>query len=153
MLSNPAPFPHVGSFALFVDENKPMISRRAELVRIMRTDGDHSAIAFPNRYGSTGNKLVPNDELLDATPLTKAEERALTDGQRDLRGRETLSPRLRKVKARTDTLRSRQLASIILESELAVMNARHAREARRHGATPGRMMLDERGRNITGAAA
>ncbi len=173
MLSTPATYPHVGSFALYIDADRPM--PRAELVRIMRLDAAslippapyRATIAFPNRVGSSGNKTVPMTDLIDATPLSKEEERELTDGQRDLRGRGAeLSRRLRAVKLRTEALRSRQLSSIILEHELNIMRARADREARRSGATTGRMMLDDSeygpsggrterrdGRNITGEAA
>lgn len=152
MLSTPAPYPHVGSFALYIDEDRPL--PRAELVRVMRRDDDLAAIAFPNRIGSSGNKLVAESDLIDATALTRDEERELTDGLGELRGRgDKLSPRLRAVKARTETLRSRQLCSIILESELKILRSKQDREGRRAGATPGRMITDERGRNITGQAA
>jgi hypothetical protein len=147
MLSTPAPFPHVGSFALLIDTDHPVERQRAELVRIIGREGrpvfNGARIAFPNRIGATGNKLVPFADLIDATPLTKAEERELTDGLGDLRGRERLSPRLKAVKARTDALRHRQVYSLILGAELAVMNAREARQDRRQGASPGRPLPRE----------
>lgn len=144
MLSTPAPYPHVGSYALLIDPNNPVELQRAELVRIIGRDHQPefpgSRIVFPNRLGSTGFRMVSEADLIDATPLTKLEERDLTDGLGDLRGRDKLSPRLKAIKARTDALRHRQIYSIILAAELAVLHAREARQGRRHGASPGRLL-------------
>lgn len=159
MLSTPTPFPHVGSFALYIDPNLPTTQQRAEMVRIMRVEGAAdgravaspsplseariAAIAFPNRAGAAGNRTVPLSELIDAAPLTRAEEHALTDMLGDLRDRARLSPRLKAVKAQADALRSRQIHSHILESEVAVMRAREAREDRRQGGSIGRPLPRE----------
>lgn len=172
MLSTPAPFPHVGSFALFIDTNLPATHQRAELVRIIRrgfTGRPSSgakldaeiAIAFPNRVGASGNMVVAETDLIDATPLDKAEERELTDLLRDLRGRvspregaavggdgrhtktKPLSQSLKAKADRADALRKRQIYSVILESELAVMRAREAGETRRNRGSIGRPLPRE----------
>lgn len=85
MLKTPTPFPHVGSFALLIDKTLPAEQQRAELVRIMRRDpgcfdGSPSklrnvAVAFPLRVGASGNRLVFAEDLIDGTPLTRAESR------------------------------------------------------------------------------
>jgi hypothetical protein len=96
MLRIPAPFPEVGSYALLIDTNLPAVQQRAELVRVMRRDPAHgqSAVAFPLRVGAFGNRVVGESELIDATPLTKDEERELADLQRHLAGRDRLRGKL-----------------------------------------------------------
>lgn len=125
MLRNPAPFPHVGSFGLFTDADLPVAQQRAELVRILRLAGTMAFIAFPLRAGASGNTLVRLDEITDATPLTKTEERELTDLERALRGRARPNP----TKAtRRHALRERAIWSLVLNSELAKLHALEARK-------------------------
>lgn len=148
MLSTPTPFPHVGSFALFIDRNLPPEQQRAEMVRVMARGSTGNlntlprdslvTIAFPNRIGATGTKNVPALDLIDATPLTKAEERELADGLGYLRGRSGTTPRQMLLAKRCEALRQRAIWSTILESELAVMRAREARADRRAGGSIGR---------------
>jgi hypothetical protein len=88
MLRTAADFPHPGSFALYVDDTLPVNRQRAELVRLHEVGVNVALISFPLRDGgSTAAKRVPLADLLDGTPLTKAEERELTDLQRKLKGK------------------------------------------------------------------
>lgn len=138
MLATPAPYPHVGSYALLIDLTN---DHRAELVRVQARWNQHRGgafavtVAFPNRIGAGGTRNVEETDLIDATPLTRLEERDLTDGLRELRGRDKLSPRLRTIKTRTDALRHRQIYSVIMASELAVLREREARADRHEEAT------------------
>ena len=141
MLNVPAPFPQVGSFALYVDPDLPIEAQRAELVRIMRRDGQPqfpgAAVAFPLRTGATGNRLVSERQLIDPTPLTTAEERELTDLQNQLRGR--ARPNKAKVE-RAEALRTRQLMADLAAIEFRKLDALHARTRRRDGASAGAFM-------------
>lgn len=124
MLKIAAPFPQVGSYALLIDDLMPVEMQRAELVRIMRTDVATCAIAFPLRLGATGNRNVQLDSLIDATPLTKAEERELADLQRYVAGRE----RPNKAKAaRCEALRTRLIMSEVMQIELKKLGRLQAR--------------------------
>lgn len=156
MLSTPAPFPHVGSFALFEDPNLIAADRRAELARIIGTRlvgegktvdselarASIAIVAFPNRLGASGNRTVPLADLIDATPLTKAEEREMHDIQRSLTGRDRLTKKQRQKATRAAALRKRSIYAVILNAELAVMRSREAREDRRNGASGGRRVPD-----------
>ena len=126
MLRTPAPFPHVGSFGLFTDPSLPIARQRAELVRILRMAGTMVFIAFPLRAGASGNTLVPLAEVIDATPLVRAEERELADLERDLRGRARPNPTRA---TRAAALRERAIWSLVLNAELAKLYALEARAA------------------------
>lgn len=69
MLRTHAPFPQVGSFALFEHEGK------SQLARIVgRHPADATAvISLPERPDAGGNLTVPVAGLIDGTPLTDAE--------------------------------------------------------------------------------
>ncbi len=141
MLRTPAPFPEVGSFALFVDTGLPAAQQRAELVRILRHDNINDrhfcAVAFPLRLGATGNRNVPIGELIDATPLTVPEQRELTDLQRDLRGRK----RRNAIKAaRSHALAQRLTWSVLLLTEQRKLDSLAARTDRRAGASAGSLI-------------
>jgi hypothetical protein len=144
MLKVPAPFPQVGSFALFIDENLPRGEQRAELVRIMRRyrmDREAPvAIAFPNRTGATGNTTTTVDQLIDASPLTVAERAEHAELEKDLRkhARARLTPAMKDRIHRAEALRKRAIWSTILESELAVMRTREAGQVRRDRGSIGR---------------
>lgn len=123
MLKVPTEFPQVGSYALFVDITLPLAQQRAELVRIMRRPticerGGDVAISFPLRTGASGSMIVPEDALIDATPLTKAEEREMHDISRALSGRDKLTNKQRVMKARGEDLRDRHIMSAVMEIEL-----------------------------------
>lgn len=143
MLKVPAPFPQVGSYGLLVDLNQPP-PQSAELVRIMRRDDFRGqvSVAFPLRAGACGNRIVAASELIDATPLTKAEERELTDLQRHLVGRTRMTPKLRAMNTRAHDLKARQIFGIILERELGKLNEREARDLRRAGGSTGQQIKD-----------
>jgi hypothetical protein len=130
MLRIPAPFPEVGSYALLIDTNLPAVQQRAELVRVMRRDPAHgqAAVAFPLRVGAFGNRVVGESELIDATPLTKDEERELADLQRHLAGRDRLRGKLVAAAVRCEKLRQRAVWQMILESELARLRSLEARQ-------------------------
>lgn len=117
MLKVPAPYPQVGSYALFVDDLLATELQRAELVRLQSTPlGKEGAlVSWPLRVGSSGSRRVPLADLIDATPLTKAEEREMHDLDRELRGRK----RPDKAKApRCEALRRRHIMSTVMEIEL-----------------------------------
>lgn len=129
MLQVATPFPHVGSYALFIDDRLPIGEQRAELVRIMRRPticerGGDVAVAFPLRTGASGSRLVDDARLIDGTPLTKAEERELADLQRYVAGRE----RPNRAKAeRCEALRNRLIMSGVMAIELAKLGRLQAR--------------------------
>lgn len=128
MLRTPAPFPHVGSFGLFTDTSLPVAQQRAELARILERGVNSALIALPLRLGAAGNQRVALADVIDATPLTKLEERELTDLERALRGRARPNP----TKAtRLNVLRERAIWSLVLNSELAKL---HSLAARKHAA-------------------
>lgn len=123
MLASAAPFPQVGSYALLIDMDQPA-PQPAELVRIQFRHLAHPpesglvTVAFPLRNGADGTKRVRLTDLIDATPLTSAESREMTDLRRELAARgatvgrdgriTTRTVRGRKVKAaRYEALRDR----------------------------------------------
>jgi len=133
MLKIAAPFPQVGSYALLVDDLQPVEQQRAELVRIMRrpticTRGGDVAVAFPLRTGASGSMLVDDNRLIDATPLTKAEEREMHDISRALAGRERPSRKQRELAARGEALRQRHIMSTVMEIELTKLAHIQARQ-------------------------
>lgn len=68
MLSSPTPFPHVGSYAL-ID-----LDGGRHLARIIQRDQFETAlISLPLVEGSAGNCSVALRDLVDGTPLTRAE--------------------------------------------------------------------------------
>lgn len=144
MLRTPAPFPYPGSFALLIDKELPVERQRAELARVIRIDsGDvtnWASIALPLRVGASGNRVVPLGDLIDATPLTRAEDVELRALQMAVRSR--VRPNKAKL-SRVEALRQRAIFSVLLASELAVMNSNEARSDRRQGASPGRLVPDE----------
>ena len=122
MIRAPAPFPHAGSFALFVDPLEPVIGTvftppsamvRHHLVRIMaRPSAELAQISFPLReHVASGTRTVDAAELIDCTPIGIAEARELADIQRHLKGRVRLTPRMKAMKERADALRSEEHTS------------------------------------------
>lgn len=137
MLKVATPFPQVGSFALLIDQNLPVSLQRAELVRIIRR-GAGVTVAFPNRTSASGNRIVDEGELIDASVLTDEERREHADLERHLHGRDRLTPKLKALLQRSEALRRRAIWSTILESELAVMRNREAGQVRRDRGSIGR---------------
>lgn len=142
MLKVPAPFPQVGSYAMFVDSNLPRDDQRAELVRIIRRPtvcdrGGDVAIALPLRIGASGNQVVDEADLLDATPLTGAEQRELTDLLNYIRAR--VRPDKTKM-ARAEALRSRLVMSDVMAIEQRKLAIVEGRTARRQGGSPGSLL-------------
>jgi hypothetical protein len=78
MLAPETPYPQPGSYALWIDHD-PATSRGTELVRIIRHGALTSFVAFPLREGASGNMTVATGDLIDATPLTAAEQLELRD--------------------------------------------------------------------------
>jgi len=115
VLKTPAPYPQVGSYALTIDLELPASHQHAELVRIHRIGPVTAAISFPLRTGASGNRTIARADLIDATPLTKDEERRLTDLERDVRGRDR--PNKAKVVQAT-ALRSRLIMSAVMKTAL-----------------------------------
>lgn len=126
MLKVPAPFPQVGSYALLVDCNLPVEQQRAELVRIVRR-GAGVTVAFPLRVGASGNRIVEEVELIDATPLDKAEQRVMHDIASALAGRDKLSKKQREMKARGEALRQRHIMAGVMDIELRKLARLQAR--------------------------
>jgi len=139
MLRTPAPYPHVGSFALWIDHDLPAGQQRAELARILRVGPLTAAIALPLRVGASGNVTVALGDLIDGTPLTRGEDKELRDLQLHIRQR--VRPRPDKV-TRAETLRQRAIFSILLGSELAKLNSLTARADQRQGASAGAIVPD-----------
>lgn len=123
MLRIATTFPHVGSYGLLIDANLPVDQRRAELIRIfglVEAEGTTplASISLPLRTGASGTRIVELQELIDGTPLTKAEERELADTESQLRGRRIRSARQKADQARCEELRSRLCFSQLLSREL-----------------------------------
>jgi hypothetical protein len=128
MLHVDTPFPEVGSFALYQDPDLPMPERRSELARIIERGVSVALISLPLRLGAGGNKRVPLADLIDGTPLTKAEERELTDLDRSLRSRVRNRSA---VEARVKALRDRAIWMMCLRSERAKLAAAQAEQPQR----------------------
>lgn len=124
MLKVAAPFPQVGSFALLVDDLMPVEMQRAELVRIQYRGDARVSVAWPLRIGASGYRSVAEAELIDATPLTKGEERELADLQHYVAGRERPN---KKKAARCEALRSRLIMSGVMAIEMAKLGRLQAR--------------------------
>ncbi|MES2137992.1 MAG: hypothetical protein V4502_13165, partial [Pseudomonadota bacterium] len=75
MLNTPAPFPYVGSYGLLETDDRE--SPRTELIRIVFRREGFTTVSFPLREGASGNREVPEDALIDGTPLTREEMRVL----------------------------------------------------------------------------
>ena len=108
MLDPATPFPHVGSYALLIDEDKPLGEQRVELIRILRHNPQlqtEAFVSFPLREGASGNMTARFSAIIDATPLTGAEGREMVDLGRELRG-SRVRDRAKK-EARRDALESR----------------------------------------------
>jgi hypothetical protein len=134
MLNSPTPFPYVGSYALLVDRDAPP-PQADELVRILnrrwkRIGEAVALVAFPLRDGAGGNKEVPEGQLIDATPLTPAEQREFHDLDRLVCSRSASWCRRHKAAiARRDALKRRMIYAPHLDRLLRHMRA--AAEARR----------------------
>lgn len=120
MLKVPAPFPQVGSYALFVDDTLPIEQQRAELVRIQYRDGGTIVepwvkISWPLRTGASGYRVVAEAALVDGTALSKDEQRELTDLLNYCRDR--IRPNKAKLE-RADALRDRLIMSDLMRAEL-----------------------------------
>lgn len=87
-------------------------------------------VAFPLRTGASGNRLVYAEDLIDGTPLSKAEERELADLQRALR--QQVRPNRKKVD-RAESLRRRLVFSQLLAAELKKLRAQESRGLSEHG--------------------
>lgn len=136
MLTPPTPFPHIGSYALLIDRDRPP-PQGAELVRILgyRFKGNETFVlaAFPLRTGAGGNKEVPQGELIDFTPLSDDETAELARLAREMAGRK-VGPRSTSGKAkqaRLEALRSRTIWSNYAAPLLA---RAHEIEAKRRAA-------------------
>jgi hypothetical protein len=113
MLSAPAPFPYVGSYALHIDHESGEAAPAAELVRILNRawfNGCANAlIGFPLRDGASGNRWVAEADLIDPTPLTRDEEREYHDIDRRLLTKVRLTKKQKLIVARRDRLRQRMI--------------------------------------------
>lgn len=140
MLNVETPFPYVGSHALFNDPDMPK-PQPTELVRILWRREGFAMISFPLRDGASGNKVVPADELIDASPLSGEETREFHDLDRDLIARgivavagtsgrpKRLTPRQKALKARRDALKQRMIFAPLMERLLRAARARTSQAA------------------------
>lgn len=154
MLSTPAEFPQAGSFCLYADPLTPFDLRRLELARVVMhvvrdpalgNDEATVRISMPLRDGSSATRTVPLADLVDATPLTKAEERELTDLKRTLPGKPATSKYARQYR-RSKALEDRLCHAQLLDRERAALDRRNARSLRRIGGSPGAVIpTDARG--------
>lgn len=104
MLHLPTPFPFAGSYALHIDMDQPP-PQEAELVRVIRRDGEECLVAFPLRRDASGTKTIRFEQLIDATPLSDDDWAELKALDRELFGR----VRPNKLKAaRREALRDRE---------------------------------------------
>lgn len=133
MLKTPAPYPYVGSYALLETDDRE--SPRTELVRIVFRRFAHvvgedghavaqalAVVAFPLRDGASGNREVPEDQLIDGTPLTSAEKRILADLDRELARRKVRNQRQQYLAGRRDRLKQRAVYAPLLERKLRELN-------------------------------
>lgn len=131
MLNQPAPFPYVGSYALFEDDDGDTHLVRIQAKRPARegpTERVFALISFPLRDGASGNKVVAFDQLQDGTALTRAEQREFHDLDRALAGRSMRTPKQKAAKARRDALRQRMLAEPIMTRMIRQVDAKVARQ-------------------------
>ncbi len=121
MLRQSAPFPNVGSWALWEHGGKTLA------VRIQLRRGDDALISIPSMFGiASGNRNVALAELLDPTPLEPQERAELEALERKVAGR--ARPRKADV-ARADALRLRDIHARALQQLLEKLPARHVPEA------------------------
>jgi hypothetical protein len=131
MLTPEATYPYPGSYALLVDSDLPPEQQCEELVRIhwRRVDSEGRgfiALSFPLRDGASGNKVVPADQLIDATPLTAEEEREFHELDRALKGRCLRTPKQKKQAAVRDAYLSRVMWASPMVRLLREMRSREA---------------------------
>lgn len=127
MLSHATPFGQVGSYGLLIDRDLPAGQQVAELVRVLRKDGADVAIAFPLRDGASGNKTVPLADMIDASPLNRAETRELTELTRALFGKPSRGAKAKRLAA----LKQRATWFPVFAKR---MDALHARQRQRQRA-------------------
>jgi hypothetical protein len=108
MLQQQTPYPYVGSFALLIDPDAAA-PQAAELVRIQWRREGHVMVSFPLRDGASGNKVVPADQLIDASALTTEEAHEFHDLDRQLAGRSLRTARQKAMKLRRDALHQRMV--------------------------------------------
>lgn len=105
-------FPQIGSYCLFQDSSDAPDGGGPQLAQVIQRFDDGALISLPLKAGASGNRRVVLAELCDATALSIAEERELTDLANQIRGRDCRrSKRLRAAQARHDGLRSRLIWS------------------------------------------
>ena len=129
MIRAPAPYPHAGSFAAFIDTDVPRPEdRRAELVRIARIEAGGTAfITFPLRGAASGSRTLTLDELIDCTPLTHDEQRELTDLQLALKGRKLRTAKQQQSMFRAERLKERLLYAQLMAPELGKLDRQASR--------------------------
>lgn len=140
MLQHETPYPHVGSYAVFIDAELPPERQRPELARIQWRREGELVISLPLRDGAAGTKSIDPAQLIDASPLSAAQRREFHDLDRDLAGIEArirrwaeqdepgrkprLSPRQREMAARRDALKHRIIYGPILDRLLRLARDR-----------------------------
>lgn len=135
MLSPETPFPEIGSYALFIDNNRAPELQEHELVRIQRRWNSHRGgpffvlVSFPLRDGASGTMVVAEADLIDGTALTREEEREFHELDLALLNRTIRTAKQRLIKARRDALKDRMLAGPVLDRLLRFARAEQRRRA------------------------
>lgn len=131
MLHPETPYPYPGSYALYECPER----RRVELVRIMwRRAGDHDAgawiaISFPLIDGASGNKVVAEGDLIDATPVSFEESREFHDLDRWLAGKALNTKKQKALAKRRDALKQRVIWAGFMATMLRQLRDQQQRKA------------------------
>lgn len=151
MLSGATDFPQAGSYGLLLSPAPPAQRRQAgdpkqeeyegpQLVRIIRSwpqvrgsgvdpSNPEILVSLPLVDGASGTRTVRLGDLIDATPLTRDEEREFTDLDRSLRGCSMRTPRQKERAKRRDALKQRIVYAPILARQLRELASRQRRAA------------------------
>jgi hypothetical protein len=121
MTREPAPFPHVGSWALWHHQGRTLA------VRIQLRRGDAALLSIPSFFRvASGNRTIPIAELADPTPLSPREADELDALLSRLSGQKR--PRRRDLD-RAEALRSRAAHARTLDGLLEKLPAKYVPEA------------------------
>jgi hypothetical protein len=81
LLSTPTPYPHVGAWAVYVQDGTPVAAR------ILSRGADSALISIAGRFAATASKTVPVADLRDPTPLADDERAAKDAAERRIAGK------------------------------------------------------------------
>lgn len=120
MLKVPAEFPEVGSYALYDQGGTHILARIVG--KPPRGEGEEQIVllAFPQIQDvASGNKRVPLADLIDATPLAKADRDRIEALEREMSGLAKNGRAWSKRRAEADALRLREIRSQTLDTLIA----------------------------------